>query len=164
MATATYGSFIVSEGDFWLRQRRLMQPAFHRERTAGYGQVMVAYAQQHVADWQSGEVKDIQQEMMQLTLQIVGKTLFDADMTGDAREVGAAFATALESLQARISGMWMLLPDSVPTPTMLRLRHAIRRLDELVYRIIGERRASDQDRGDLLSLLPRREIPTMARA
>jgi cytochrome P450 len=144
---------IVSEGDFWLRQRRLMQPAFHRERMAGYGQVMVAYAQQHVADWQSGEVKDIQQEMMQLTLQIVGKTLFDADMTGDAREVGAAFATALESLQARISGMWMLLPDSVPTPTMLRLRHAMRRLDELVYRIIGERRANDQDRGDLLSLL-----------
>jgi cytochrome P450 len=56
---------------------------------------MVAFAQQHVADWRSGDVKDIQQEMMQLTLQIVGKTLFDADMTGDAREVGAAFATAL---------------------------------------------------------------------
>src|SRR5205823_11884392 len=94
----------------------------------------------------------IQQEMMQLTLQIVGKTLFDADMTKDAREVGAAFATALESMQARISGMWMLLPDSVPTPTMLRLRRAVRRLDELVYRIIRERRASDRDRGGLPSL------------
>jgi cytochrome P450 len=151
--TLVGNGLIVSEAEFWLRQRRLMQPAFHRERIAGYGQVMVAYAQQHVADWQSGEIKDIQQEMMQLTLQIVGKTLFDADMTGDAREVGAAFAAALESMQARINGMSMLLPDGVPTPTMLRLRRAVRRLDELVYRIIRERRASDQERGDLLSLL-----------
>ena len=151
--TLVGNGLIVSEGEFWLRQRRLMQPAFHRERIAVYGQAMVAYAQQHVADWRSGEVKDIQQEMMQLTLQIVGKTLFDADMTKDAREVGAAFATALESMQARISGMWMLLPDSVPTPTMLRLRRAVRRLDALVYGIIGERRASGDDRGDLLSLL-----------
>src|ERR1043165_1239777 len=62
----------------------------------------------------------------------------------------AAFAAALESMQARINGMSMLLPDGVPTPTMLRLRRAVRRLDELVYRIIRERRASDQERGDLL--------------
>jgi cytochrome P450 len=144
---------IVSEGDFWLRQRRLMQPAFHRERIAGYGQVMVTYAQQLVADWQSGDVKDIQQEMMRLTLQIVGKTLFDADMAGDAREVGAAVAAALESMQARITGLQMLLPDAVPTPAVLRLRRAARRLDVLVLRIIAERRASGQDRGDLLSVL-----------
>jgi cytochrome P450 len=114
---------------------------------------MVAHAQEHVADWRSGEVKDIQHEMMQLTLRIVGKTLFDADVAGDAREVGPAFATALESMQARISGLQLLLPDSVPTPTVLRLRRAVRTLDTLVYRIIAQRRTEGDDRGDLLSLL-----------
>jgi cytochrome P450 len=152
--TLVGNGLIISEGEFWLRPRRLMQPACHRERIAAYGRVMVAYAQQHVADWRSGEMKDVQQEMMQLTLRIVGKTLFDADMTGDAREVGAAFATALESMQARISGLHLLLPDSVPTPAMLRLRRAMRPLDALVYRIISERRASGEDRVTAVTLAP----------
>ena|SRR6266487_574344 len=115
---------IVNEGDSWLRQHQLMQPAFHRERIDAYGQMLGACAEQSVAHWQSGEVKDIQQEMMRLILQIVGKTLFDANILDGTSELGEAFTTALESMQARISGLQMLPPDSVPTPAVLRLRRS----------------------------------------
>jgi hypothetical protein len=91
-----------------------MQPAFHRERIAGYGRLMVGCAQQHVGDWRSGDVKDIQQEMHVNPADRRQDTL-RRDLTCDARAVGAAFATALESMQARISGLQLLLPDSVPT-------------------------------------------------
>jgi cytochrome P450 len=144
---------LVSEGQRWRRQRRLMQPAFHRQRVAGYGREMVDLTEGLLAGWRDGAVRDIQPEMMGLTLRVACKTLFGAEVAGDAAEVGAAFTTALECLQARISGLQLLLPDGVPTPTMLRLRRAVRRLDRLVYRLIAERRASCRDEGDLLSLL-----------
>ncbi len=144
---------VLSEGDFWRRQRRLMQPAFHRERIQGYGQTMVDFTDRLLTSWHDGEVRDVQSEMMRLTLEIAAKTLFGAEVSSEATDVGAAFTTALECLQARISGLQLLLPDGVPTPTMLRLRRAVRRLDALVYRIIAERRRSGEDRGDLLSLL-----------
>jgi cytochrome P450 len=137
----------------WRRQRRLMQPAFHRERIAGYGPSMVEFTERLLASCRDGEVREIQSDMMRLTLQIACETLFGSDVAGEAAEVGAAFTTALECLQVRISGLQILLPDGVPTPTSLRLRRAVRRLDGLVYRIVAERRASAADRGDLLSLL-----------
>jgi len=74
---------LTSEGDFWLRQRRLTQPAFHRARVAAYGTTMVEYAERAMRGWKSGEVRDIHEDMMQITLQIVGKTLFNAG--ADAR-------------------------------------------------------------------------------
>src|SRR5881394_3550256 len=79
---------LTSEGDFWLRQRRLTQPAFHRARIATYAATMAEYAEQLAATWRNGEERDIHEEMMQLALRIVGKTLFDADVTQDAKEVG----------------------------------------------------------------------------
>ncbi len=79
---------LTSEGDFWLRQRRLAQPAFHRARIAAYAGTMVGYTEAMLEQWHDGEERDAHEEMMKLTLQIVGKTLFDADVTEDAREVG----------------------------------------------------------------------------
>jgi cytochrome P450 len=142
---------LTSEGDFWLRQRRLAQPAFHRDRIAAYGGVMVAYAERMLGAWREGETRDVHQDMMRLTLEIVAKALFNAEVAGEVEEVGAA----LEVLMEQNSGGRMLLPllRSLPTPGNLRYRRAVRRLDEIVYAIIRKRRASDHDAGDLLSML-----------
>ncbi|MDP9147951.1 MAG: cytochrome P450 [Acidobacteriota bacterium] len=142
---------LTSEGDFWLRQRRLAQPAFHRQRIASYADVMVRYSKELIAQWKDGEQRDAHQEMMQLTLQIVGKTLFDADVTADAREVGQAI-TQLLDFSADFRKL-IFTPKWLPTPTNIQTALAIRRLNKIVYRIIAERRKSRGDTGDLLSML-----------
>ena len=147
------GGLFLSEGSAWRHQRRLIQPAFHRERTAAYADVMIAYTERMLATWRDGEVHDVHQDMMCLTLAIVGKTLFDADVAAQADEVVRALMEALESLTTRLQNLLFLLPDSIPTPSNLRLRRAVRRLDNIVYSIIEQRRASNQDHGDLLSML-----------
>src|SRR5262245_59200029 len=81
---------LTSEGAIHLRQRRLMQPAFHRERIDGYGRTMVQYADRTRQEWRDGETRDVAQEMMRLTLSIAGKTLFDVDIEEQAAEVGRA--------------------------------------------------------------------------
>src|SRR5262249_15540470 len=115
---------LTSEGDFWLRQRRLAQPAFHRQRVAAYGDVMVAHTERLLAEWRPGETRDILTEMMRLTLGIAAKTLFDADVGGEAKEVGEALAVAQESFLARFNSL-LPLPPSIPTPANLRLRRAV---------------------------------------
>src|SRR5437867_6041984 len=87
---------LTSEGDFHRRQRRLAQPAFHRARIASYAAVMTDYACRTRESWQDGETLDISAEMMRLTLGIVGKTLFDANVEGDAREVGEAMSVVMD--------------------------------------------------------------------
>ena len=143
----------TSEGDFWRRQRRLMQPAFHRERISSYAATMIQHGQRMVAGWTDGEERDIFQDMARLTFAIVGKTLFDTDVSTDASEVGTALTAALAALNDRVSNFGLMLPDSVPIPANIRLRRAVRRLDRIVYRLIGERRADNADHGDLLSML-----------
>jgi cytochrome P450 len=146
---------LTSEGDFWLRQRRLAQPAFHRERIRAYAQTMVSYTQALLENWTDGGVRDLNEDMMQLTLRVVGKTLFDADLLSDARDIGEALPQALRELSAQMTGPEFLLPSAIPTPSRIRLNAAVRRLDPLVFRIIRERRADGTDRGDLLSALLR---------
>ena len=142
---------LTSEGDFWLRQRRLAQPAFHRARIAGYASTMVEYTERLLHEWQDGEERDIHAEMMRLTLQIVGKTLFDADVERDAQDIGKSMELLLK-LSANFRRT-MLIPQWLPTPTNLRLERAIRQIERVLYRIIAEKRASGRDSGDLLSML-----------
>ncbi|MGB6834827.1 MAG: cytochrome P450 [Candidatus Acidiferrum sp.] len=142
---------LTSEGEFWLRQRRLVQPAFHRARIAGYASTMVEYAERLVCEWQDGEERDIHKEMMRLTLQIVGKTLFDADVEGDAQDVGKSLELLLK-LGANFRRT-IFIPQWLPTPTNLRLERAIRQIEKVLYRIIAEKRSSGRDAGDLLSML-----------
>jgi cytochrome P450 len=142
---------LTSEGDFWLRQRRLAQPAFHRARIAGYALTMVEYTERLLDEWQDGEQHDIHKEMMRLTLQIVGKTLFDADVERDAQEVGKSLELLLE-LGANFRRT-IFIPNWLPTPTNLRQERAIRQIEKVLYRIIAEKRASGRDSGDLLSML-----------
>ena len=143
----------VSEGDLWLRQRRLMQPAFHRQRIAAYGQVMATYATRRAAGWHDGAVLDIHPEMMAVTRDIVAKTLFDADVSEEARVIGVASHFLTEYFGKRLGSLLQLVPPWLPTPANLRLRSTIRRLDAVVYRMIADRRRTPGDRVDLLSIL-----------
>jgi len=144
---------LTSEGEHWQRQRRLAQPAFHRQRLQGYGRVMVDYAERASARWREGEALDISQEMMRLTLSIVGKTLFDADVERDASEVGGALSEIMD-LFGYLMFPFAELMEKVPIlPPVRRFNRARARLDQVVYRIIDERRRGGEDRGDLLSML-----------
>ena len=143
----------LSEGSFWLRQRRLVQPAFHRARIAAYADVMVAYAERMASAWRGGQEVDAHAEMMRVTQEIVVKTLFDVEaQDGDAMRVGDALLTILEDFSARRRSL-VSLPDWVPSPGNVRARRAIATLDAVVLRIVSERRKSSEDRGDLLSML-----------
>ena len=143
---------LTSEDELHLRQRRLAQPAFHRDRIARYADVMVQRAAAMRASWQDGAIVDMHHEMMRLTLEVVAKTLFDADMEGEQDEIGAALTSLIELfplLMNPMSTIWQKLP----VPSTFRFRRAIKRLDRTIYGIIDERRASGEDRGDLLSML-----------
>ena len=143
---------LTSEGSEWLRQRRLCQPAFHRERLALYARIINGCAEEMLDSWKDGESRDVHQEMMQLTLRVVAKVLFSVDVKNESKEVAAA----LNLLMKHSSGARMLLPPWVrylPLPFLIRVRRAVRQLDEVVYRIIRERRRSENDNGDLLSML-----------
>ena len=143
---------LTSEGEFHLRQRRLAQPAFHRQRVAGYGAVMAEYAGEWRRRWQHGQQLDLHAEMMGLTLRVVGKTLFDYDLTVDSAQIAQSLETLLAMFRVMLMPFARLFED-MPIPAMVRLRHARERVDEIVRRIIRERRAEGRDHGDLLSML-----------
>lgn len=143
---------LTSEGEFHHRQRRLVQPAFHRQRVAAYGTVMAEYAAHARARWQDSTTVDMAQEMMRLTLAIVSKTLFDADVESEASEIGAAITTLMEGWPRLMSPFYNLL-RRLPLPSNRRGEQARARVDATVLRMISERRASGEDRGDLLSML-----------
>jgi cytochrome P450 len=143
---------LTSEGDFHRRQRRLAQPAFHKQRINSYAHVMAEYAARTRDRWHNGETLDIHQEMMRVTLGIVGKTLFDADVEAEANEIGEALNSIMQ-LFDRITIPFPQLMNSLPLPSNFRFLKAHRRLDRTMYRIIGEHRAAGVDRGDLLSML-----------
>jgi cytochrome P450 len=143
---------LLSDGDLWLRQRRLVQPAFHRARIAAAAEVMVANTERALDRWKDGEPRDIHAEMMALTQGIVAKTLFDAEVGDEAAEVGSALQVLMEDFRTRLRSL-VRLPMALPTPANLAARRAIRRLDRIVYEMVERRRQSAQDRGDLLSML-----------
>ena len=143
---------LTSEGDFWLRQRRLSQPAFHKERIAGYGAVMVRDTTRMINQWKNGEVRDIHADMMRLTLGIVAETLFGTDATANAEVVGNALEIVSEQFSSQ-GGISQLLDNLFPTPNYLKFEKVVQRLDEIIYQIIDQRRAHTGDRDDLLSML-----------
>ncbi|MBV9960027.1 MAG: cytochrome P450 [Acidobacteria bacterium] len=143
---------LTSEGEFHRRQRRLAQPAFHRARINSYALSMTEYAERTAARWHDGETLDISHEMMELTLSIVGKTLFDADVESEAQEIGEALTTVIELFNALLLPFSELL-EKLPSPQKRRFQRAKDRLDATIYRMIDERRRSGEDHGDLLSML-----------
>jgi cytochrome P450 len=143
---------LTSEDEVHRRQRRLAQPAFHRSRIASYAGVMTAYGLQTSARWRAGDTLDMSVEMMQLTLGIVGKTLFDADVVSDALEVGEAMTVVMDLFNTITIPFFELL-QKLPLPQLRRFDTAKARLDAIIYRLIEQRRLAGEDRGDLLSML-----------
>ncbi|HTB13274.1 MAG TPA: cytochrome P450 [Bryobacteraceae bacterium] len=143
---------LTSEGEFHRRQRRLVQPAFHRDRLIGYASAMVEYTARTREEWSDGAQLDMSREMMRLTLSVVAKTLFSADVTTEADNIGAALT------QVMILFDMVLMPfsewiEKLPLPSIRRFERARDFLDKTIYGIIAERRASKEDKGDLLSML-----------
>ena len=142
---------LTNEGESWLRQRRLSQPAFHHERIASYAKIITDHAHHMLGEWRDGQTRDVHQEMMQLTLRIVVHALFNVE----SEEVGR-ISSAMNVLMRNSVGIRLLLPPVaryLPTPAMVEFRRAVRQLDYMVYRIIALRRANQRDTGDLLSML-----------
>lgn len=149
-------NLVVSDGPYWLRQRRLAQPAFSRQRLAGYAQVMVDATSQLLYRWcertENGPI-EIAPEMSRLALAIASRTLFDQDVSHEADRVGKAFAIVAQYLEMRLNRPFTSWPSWVPTPINRRFKHAIRSMNELVLELIRERRREGRDHGDLLSML-----------
>src|SRR5688500_14540773 len=146
---------VTSEGSFWLRQRRIAQPAFHREKLAHLGTIMQRDTEEMLDAWAgklaSGEAFDFSDEMMKLTMRIIGEALFSVDVSGHGDAAGAAFTEVVHQATARTVSLFNF-PDFVPTPANRRFFNARKVLDELIYGIIRERRAGSAA-PDLLSML-----------
>ncbi|HZM27815.1 MAG TPA: cytochrome P450 [Gemmatimonadales bacterium] len=151
---------LTSEDEFHRRQRRLMQPAFHSQRIASYASAMVQHAERTSERWSrlvaqtpTPPVVDIHQEMMRLTLGIVGKTLFNTEVEDQAREIGQAIATSMELFRSFTTLPFAPLLERLPLPSTWRFLKARERLDATIYGLIKDRRSTGEDRGDLLSML-----------
>ena len=144
---------LSSEGDFWRRQRRLAQPAFHRERIAAYGDIMVEHAARLGKRWRDGEVRDVHVDMMRLTLDIVAETLFGTSVGDRAEDVGQALHDVLAVVVDPIELFFPFL-KRLPTPQRKRFGRAIDKLDSIMYGVIeNRRRTSSVATNDLLSML-----------
>ncbi len=144
---------ITSEGEFHMRQRRIAAPAFHRQRIQAYAAMMVERGTAMRASWQPGQNFDMSAAMMELTLEIVARTLFATDVTAAIREINDEVNVIM-----RLYNYLIALPRAEsylrwPIPGLIRFRKARARLDAQVYRMIAERHSSNEDRGDLLSML-----------
>src|SRR5258708_7488522 len=144
---------LTSDGAFWRRQRKLAQPAFHHKRVQAYAEVMVEYADRMAKEWQPGTVRDINRDMMRLTLNVVAKTLFNADIEKDANRIGDSLTVLLEVTNDAVQSPIQVIPDWIPTKANRKRQAAVRELDEIIMGIIDERRKSNEDTGDLLSML-----------
>jgi cytochrome P450 len=146
---------VTNDGASWLRQRRLIQPAFHRQRLARVGDLAAAMAEKMLEGWSAfardGRPVDVSVEMFHMTLQVAAQALFSVDLSAEDQRVTVAFAAVNELLTDYVHSP--LPPFAVPTPRSLRLRAARATLDRLVRRIIATRRREPGDEGDVLSML-----------
>ena len=141
-----------SEGARHQHQRRLLQPAFHRQRLAEYATVMTTHAARLSQAWQDGDTLDIAPAMMRVTLAIAAHTLLDADVEAEASAIGQAITTLVQG-SARVPLPLAPLVRRLPLPSQRRLRRAEAYLDTLIYQLIDERRAQGGANGDVLTML-----------
>ncbi|MED1782815.1 cytochrome P450 [Brevibacillus fortis] len=144
---------LTSEGKKHLRQRRLMQPAFHRERIASYGEVMVRQAVDLMSDWKTGELRDIHSDMMKVTLAIITETMFGKTVKEGADQIGHAIDVGLKYV-ANKSSSFIDIPLSVPTKSNREFLESSELLDKTIYSLIEARRNSEgEEHKDLLEML-----------
>jgi len=145
---------LTSEGEFWKRQRSLIQPAFHRQSIQAYAAVMTRAAGRMLDSWQENHERNIHEDMMRVTLEIVAQCLYGAEVTGAAERVGKAMEVVTENFVNNAS-LAVLFPFDIPVFFARREWRAIRELNKVIGNIIRERRSSDQAREDLLDMLLR---------
>ena len=143
---------LSAESEVHRRHRKLLAPAFAPKRIAAYGKTMVDETARQLSGWRDGATVDVAAEMMQLTLAIAGKTLFGADVRGDAHVVDEGLTLAMKTLVANLTS-WVRLGYRWPLPRHVRMRRAVAMLDEVVYRLIREGRVRGTDTGDVMSIL-----------
>ncbi len=152
---------VTSEGDLWRKQRKLAQPAFHRERIASFVAAMSECTRDMLARWETESkngIIDVHKEMMRLTFRVVGRALLSRDLDGDASSIGDALSVGLRWANDYADSLFPI-PPAIPTPHNLKLRHAMRTFDSLIQRTIENRRAERRDSSrslshdDLLSML-----------
>ena len=148
---------LTSEEPLHATQRRLIQPAFHRERIAHHAQVMGEYASKACSGRRDGETIDLRKEMMRLTLDILGKTLFNQRIEEDAGEIADA-VTELMSLVDLVFVPFAQHLMRLPLPGMRRLKRVSERFDRLIYGLIEDRMCSPTDGNDLLSMLLQHQL------
>ncbi len=131
---------LISEGSLWKRQRRLAAPPLQRKHIAKYADTMVDYTERAVDGWESGDTLDFHAEMMELTLKIVVKTLFNVEFEEKIAEIGAAIDVAMDNFHQQVHTAWGFVPKSVPTPGARRYREAREHLDDVIFDLIEKRR------------------------
>ncbi|MBA2662936.1 MAG: cytochrome P450 [Bradymonadaceae bacterium] len=141
---------LTSEGELWKRQRRLAAPALQRKHIASYAETMVAYTETMVDGWANGDVRDVHKDLMELTLRIVVKTLFNVEIDEQVAEIGHAIEVAMEIFHQRVHTLWRFVPERIPTPSRRRYSVALDSLDEVIYGLIARRRESNAPGNDLL--------------
>lgn len=143
---------LTSEGALWTQQRRLAQPAFHRERIATYARIISQFTEEMLGAWQAGEKRDLHEEVLKLTTRVVVKTLFNAEVPASISQLGDASAVVLKRFTLQWSA-WRMFKAILPSPSTRRFRKVMQDLDTFIYELIEERRKSGKDVGDLLSML-----------
>jgi cytochrome P450 len=143
---------LLNEGDSWLRQRKLIQPAFSKPRVESYGAAMVEATERMLGEWRAGETIEIAPALHKLTMTIAARTLFGIDISGQFGDVAECLLTVLHDFLARFRAA-VPTPYWLPTPRNLRLKRAVRRLDAILQKLIDERRASNDWGADFLSIL-----------
>jgi cytochrome P450 len=139
---------VTSDGDYWRRQRKLIQPAFHARRIEAYAEEMIKLTQRVLQSWQDGKTVDVNDTMMRLTLAVVAKTILDTDINADAEKIAEA-VTVFQRLAFGVD----IFPLWLPTPSHLKQRRVEKAMNDVVAALITQRRKVVEDRGDLLSML-----------
>lgn len=143
---------LTIDGDLWKRRHKLIQPAFHHNELARYSQIMVAHALRLMDSFRDGEVREMNAEMMKLTLSVVVKSLFGAEFSSEAEETGTLMTAVLRAVNERLSSA-VQIPSWVPTRRNLQEKRALARIEGMLRSLIEERRRSPDRRNDLLSVL-----------
>ena len=144
---------VTSSGKFWLKQRRLMQPAFSKRHVGSYGEDMVTLARELSDSWIDGEVRDVHADMTRLTMSILAKTIFGIELSGLGEIFVRRYTDAFRCIEHLMVSLWPM-PAWVPTPTNVKLRRQVALLDRSLYELIRERRQKEGGE-DLLSVLIR---------
>jgi len=152
-----FGPFVgnglfTSDGELWRRQRKLMQPTFRHDKLGRYGEITVTHALRLMDSFRDGEVREINADMMNLTLGVVVKSLFGAEIKSGRNDIGALMMAVLDASNQRLNSA-VQVPSWVPTRRNLRERRAVARIEALLRTLTEERRTDAEPRDDLLATL-----------